>query len=448
MKKKTLMFVVSMALFVFCFCGLSYADVSVHMFNGIYFTMPEPAVLLQSYSDHKVFLIDGKVTVSVPTTSYPLGSDGIYNIYSNAKEEGYLAFASPSHGVNVLVLADQSKSNPTFLLVPYTNSRFSLVTITQAKGDSAAGKISLRLMTEAICKHNFSANSSIAPSCVSDGYSNVKKCTICGYTEKSDRIPALGHKEVIISGKAATCTETGLTDGKKCFVCGTITKAQTTIAALGHKSVVIPGKEASQTETGLTDGEKCSVCGLVLKEQKVIPKIRQGLCLDNDGIYRLYKDSALDMETYGIVEYGGGRFFVANGQIAKQDGLISDGINWYYVAQGQVVDYTGLALYDNEWFFVANGVLDVNRAGIVTYDGSRFIVGAGRKLSESNGLIQDPNTGIWYYVSAGQVADYTGLAEYDGEWFYVKDGELQVEFTGDVEYDGSLFYVLNGHVIL
>ena len=177
------------------------------------------------------------------------------------------------------------------------------------------------------------------------------------------------------------------------------------------------------------------------------PVIPDGLHLDEDGVFRLYRDSQLDLETYGIVEFQGGRFFVANGTIVPQDGLISDGANWYFVSLGQVADYTGLALYDSQWFFVQNGILDTARNGIVSYDGGRFMLAAGRILQEANGLIQDPQTGCWVYVSSGQVADYTGLAFYDGVWFYVVNGELQPSYIGDVEYDGSIFHVVNGQVV-
>ncbi|MBR3017162.1 MAG: hypothetical protein IKH57_08820 [Clostridia bacterium] len=47
-------------------------------------------------------------------------------------------------------------------------------------------------------------------------------------------IPATGHTEEPIPGKAATCTEPGLTDGVKCSVCGEVLTAQEEIPALGH----------------------------------------------------------------------------------------------------------------------------------------------------------------------------------------------------------------------
>lgn len=173
---------------------------------------------------------------------------------------------------------------------------------------------------------------------------------------------------------------------------------------------------------------------------------KSGLTLDDDGVYRLYKNGELDTSTFGVVDFNGGRFFVANGQIVPNSGLVSDGAAWFYLANGQVVDYTGLALYDGEWFYVANGVLDTTKAGLVSYDGRDFMVAAGRILTEANGLIQDPASGNWYYVAGGQVADYRGLVLYDGVWCYIWDGKFLSDAEGYVEHNGATFYVVNGQV--
>ena len=193
----------------------------------------------------------------------------------------------------------------------------------------------------------------------------------------------------------------------------------------------------------LADGEN----GEGKQEPEAVSFPGTGLHLDADGVFRLYKDGALDTQTFGIVEYNGGRFFVANGTIVNATGLKQDGEGkWYYCANGQVADYTGLALYDGAWFFVTDGILDTAKSGIVEYDGGRFMLAAGSILRNANGLIQDPVDGNWYYVAAGQVAEYTGLVEYDGAWFYVINGRLAVEYTGEVIYGGSVYHVENGYV--
>ena len=159
-----------------------------------------------------------------------------------------------------------------------------------------------------------------------------------------------------------------------------------------------------------------------------------------------------DESITGFAQYGGGLFYVTGGDvITAANGLQNDPNNpsvWYFCANGQVqLQHTGLAEYGGQWFYINNGVLDTNKRGIVNYDGGQFMIAAGRILREANGLIQDPNTGTWYFVSAAQVAsNYRGLALYDEHWFYVWDGVFQSNAEGYVEYDGATFYVSGGMV--
>ena len=103
---------------------------------------------------------------------------------------------------------------------------------------------------------------SAAPNCVNTGsYDNVVYCTACGVEMSRDSVslPALGHIEETVAGKAPTCTETGLTEGKKCTVCGVTTVAQNTIPANGHSY------DAAVTAPDCTNGGyttfTCTVCG-------------------------------------------------------------------------------------------------------------------------------------------------------------------------------------------
>ena len=58
-------------------------------------------------------------------------------------------------------------------------------------------------------------------------------------------IPALGHKEEILPAIAATCTKDGWSEGKKCSVCGLILKSRKLIKATGHKEEIIPAVAAT-----------------------------------------------------------------------------------------------------------------------------------------------------------------------------------------------------------
>ena len=143
------------------------------------------------------------------------------------------------------------------------------------------------------------------------------------------------------------------------------------------------------------------------------------------------------------------KVFVDQGAVYARDGLINDPANpadWYFCSAGVVrEDVTQLVLYDNAWFYVVDGKLDTTYVGIVDYDGGRFLVAAGRIMTEVNGLNQDPNGSDWYFYANGQIQNqYTGLAQYDGAWFYIVEGKLAEDFTGDVEYDGAMFHVDHG----
>lgn len=90
----------------------------------------------------------------------------------------------------------------------------------------------------------------------------------CGYTVETQVIEKTNvHTEITILGKAATCIEQGLTDGKKCSVCGVVTVKQTPTAYSSHIEEPVLGTGATCTEGGTTDGKKCSVCGVTTVTQ-------------------------------------------------------------------------------------------------------------------------------------------------------------------------------------
>ncbi|MBO6307975.1 MAG: leucine-rich repeat protein [Oribacterium sp.] len=162
-----------------------------------------------------------------------------------------------------------------------------------------------------------------------------------------------------------------------------------------------------------------------------------------------------NQEYSGFVDYDGASFWVSGGTMdPKSEGLKLDTTTdtWYYVGAGMVQNYTGLATYNGEWFYVENGKLNTTLNAFVEYDGGLFAVGAGRIISEYNGLMQDPQntkTGDWYFFSKGQAQkQYTGLAQYDGAWFYIQSGKFDPTYTGSVVYDGATFNVVNGQAVI
>ena len=176
-----------------------------------------------------------------------------------------------------------------------------------------------------------------------------------------------------------------------------------------------------------------------------------GMVYADDNWYYVEKGYVSENKT-GFADYQGSKFVVVKGMLeTNANGLVQDPDNeadWYYCAAGQVqTQYTGLAEYNGAWFYINKGKLDTTLADYVEYDGGLFYVAAGRIMKEVNGLAKDPDGPDWYYLAEGQAQiQYTGLAFYDGEWFYVVDGKLAADYTGNVEYDGAVFYVENGMV--
>ena len=112
------------------------------------------------------------------------------------------------------------------------------------------------------CKHaNITVLEAVNATCTETGLTEGAKCSDCGETlTAQEEIPALGHTEETVAGKAATCTEAGLTDGVKCSVCGETLTAQEEIPAPGH---TLGNYEVTTTATPWNNGvktAKCTVC--------------------------------------------------------------------------------------------------------------------------------------------------------------------------------------------
>ncbi len=75
------------------------------------------------------------------------------------------------------------------------------------------------------------------------------------------------HTEQIIPAVPATCISNGYTEGKKCSECGEIILAPAKMAMLAHTPVTVKGTPATCLEPGVSDGAVCSVCNAVIMEQ-------------------------------------------------------------------------------------------------------------------------------------------------------------------------------------
>lgn len=98
---------------------------------------------------------------------------------------------------------------------------------------------------------------------------------------------------------------------------------------------------------------------------------------------------------------------------------------------------------DGVYRYYVNGKFDSSFVGIADYNGQKFFVTKGIMDNKATGL--NSYDGKWYYLSEGRVtSEYTGLVQYDGQWFYVSNGVMDSEKSGLVEYNGGTFLFIDG----
>ncbi len=252
---------------------------------------------------------------------------------------------------------------------------------------------------------------SVAPTCTAGGY-DVYLCKYDGDVH-----------EHVVGNLAARQAD----DAQKVVV----------LPKLGHDwGDWLPSEQFTKDgETYVVYFRACDRCGAhEQKTEQTIP-VKQGLILDDDGVWRYYIDGKVAEDFTDIVLFQGGEFWVVNGVVpADANGMIvcPDG-QAYFLSQGQIQRVTQWAEYNGEWFILENGEL-ADVTGLEYYDGGLFAVESGRKL-HVNGLWQDPNNeDDWVFLADGQLVDYTGVVTYDGAEFYVKNGYLVEE--DDEEVDG------------
>ena len=98
---------------------------------------------------------------------------------------------------------------------------------------------------------------------------------------------------------------------------------------------------------------------------------------------------------------------------------------------------------DGVYRYYVNGEFDSTFVGIADYNGERFFVTNGIMDNKASGL--NSYDGKWYYLSEGRITkEHTGLVQFDGQWFYVANGVMDAEKSGLVEYNGGTFLFING----
>ncbi len=138
----------------------------------------------------------------------------------------------------------------------------------------------------------------------------------------------------------------------------------------------------------------------------------------------------------------------AGGEELELNGIHQAADSKYYYYVDGVIDtnVNGLVPYeDGLWYYFENGVWINDKYDLVEYNGGKFFVVNGLYESSISGLQLIGDN--FYFLSYGQLQDYTGLALYDGEFFYVENGVLAINYNGLLDYDGSKFLIAAGRIV-
>ena len=205
--------------------------------------------------------------------------------------------------------------------------------------------------------------------------------------------------------------------------------------------------EETESSTQETTPEGDSSVEATTSEQETTSqkKYPEGLALDENGVWKYYKNGEIYTSYTGLTLYYGTWYYVEKGVLNwNYTGLTNYYGTWYYVKGGRLDwSYTGLTKYYGTWYYVEKGILNWNYTGLTKYYGTWYYVEKGILNWNYTGLTN--YYGTWYYVEKGILNwNYTGLKKYYGTWYYVEKGILNWNYTGLTKYYGTWYYVQKG----
>ena len=205
--------------------------------------------------------------------------------------------------------------------------------------------------------------------------------------------------------------------------------------------------EETESSTQETTPEGDSSVEATTSEQETTSqkKYPEGLALDENGVWKYYKNGEIYTSYTGLTLYYGTWYYVEKGVLNwNYTGLTNYYGTWYYVKGGRLDwSYTGLTKYYGTWYYVEKGILNWNYTGLTKYYGTWYYVEKGILNWNYTGLTN--YYGTWYYVEKGILNwNYTGLTKYYGTWYYVEKGILNWNYTGLTKYYGTWYYIQKG----
>ena len=332
----------------------------------------------------------------------------------------------------------------------------------------------------------------VPATCTKDGTKAHYECSVChklfeksgnDYVEKTAdelNIKAAGHNVVTDAAVPATCTEPGLTEGSHCSKCNQVLVEQEEIPANGHAPVVDDAIAETCTTDGLTEGSHCSVCGEVITKQEVIPRLGHDYTEWEDvygdqtlftrGCTRCdiveteehrYDDGTVTEEpkceepglmTFTCLDCGRTKTaeIPATGHVPMTDIGVDPKCCEPGLTEGSHCAKCGLVLVEQEEISALGHDMDHQEAvpATLTEAGSRecyHCLRCEKYFEDSEGKTEMIPDDITTYLFAND-----GLNEYEGEWYYIRDGIQDSEYTGPangtINGTKAWYYVKNGKV--
>jgi len=133
-----------------------------------------------------------------------------------------------------------------------------------------------------------------------------------------------------------------------------------------------------------------------------------------------------------------------DGKASTATGIVTFGGKDYYLINGKKTESMGATLVDGTWYFMAHGIVQ-KVTQLAEYQGEWFVVENGKIDISYNGLV--PYDGAKFLVGAGRIqTEQTTLYNDGTTWYLISAGKVATEYTGAFTYDGQVFDVVAGIV--
>lgn len=183
-----------------------------------------------------------------------------------------------------------------------------------------------------------------------------------------------------------------------------------------------------------------------------------GVTLTNNGVINLVDGASLNVLGYlrgsgtvlqpassNYLDPDTGIYYI-NGKPSNYTGMVDYNGGSFFVVNGRLNrNANGLTLVGDKFLFLAYGQLQVHH-GFALYDGEWFYLDGGELDLNATG-IYEYDGGLFVIAVGRLVSEYTGLAEVDSKWYFVVNGQVQTQYTGYLDWNGVKYLIVRGQMI-